>query len=124
DASATAIYGSRAANGVVLITSKRGKTGKPSITFNTYVGGSTPCRKVDMLSSEEWIDRSIEMINGQWVASGAGRTASQSMDERRAILGLSPGTYNTSFMYGERWLQDGYPGLHLSDWQEEAYRTG
>lgn len=124
DASAAAIYGSRAANGVVLITTKRGKTGKPSITFNTYLGGSTPYRKLDMLSSEEWIDRSIEMINGQWVASGAGRTASQSMDERRAILGLSPGTYNTSFMYDERWLQDGYPGLHLIDWQEEAYRTG
>src|SRR5690606_9336391 len=38
DASAAAIYGSRAANGVVLITTKRGKTGKPSITFNTYLG--------------------------------------------------------------------------------------
>src|SRR5690606_27434631 len=114
DASAAAIYGSRAANGDVLITTKRGKTGKPSITFNTYLGGSTTYRKLDMLSSEEWIDRSIEMINGQWVASGAGRTASQSIDERSAILGLSPGSYNTSFMYDERWLQDGYPGLHLN----------
>src|SRR5690606_2935566 len=124
DASAAAIYGSRASNGVVLITTKQGKAGVPKINVNTYLGGSTPYRKLDMLSSEEWIDRSIEMINGQWVASGAGRTASQSMDERRAILGLSPGTYNTSFMYDERWLQDGYPGLHLIDWQEEAYRTG
>lgn len=124
DASAAAIYGSRAANGVVLITTKRGKTGKPSISFNTYLGGSTPYRKLDMLSSEEWIDRSIEMINAQWAASGAGRTASQSIDERRTILGLSPGTYNTSFMYDERWLEQGYPGLHLIDWQEEAYRTG
>ncbi len=124
DASAAAIYGSRAANGVVLITTKRGKSGKPTISFNTYLGASSPYRKLDMLNGEEWIDRSIEMINSQWEASGAGRLANQSMDERRAILGLTPGTYNTTFMYDERWQQDGYPGLHLIDWQDEAYRTG
>lgn len=38
DASATAIYGSRGANGVILISTKRGKTGKPSITYNGYHG--------------------------------------------------------------------------------------
>jgi TonB-dependent SusC/RagA subfamily outer membrane receptor len=38
DASATAIYGSRGANGVILITTKRGRSGKPTITFNTYTG--------------------------------------------------------------------------------------
>lgn len=124
DASAAAIYGSRAANGVVLITTKRGKTGKPQINFNTYIGASSPYRKLDMLNSEEWIDRSIEMINGAWVASGAGRTATQTMDERRAILGIDPGTYNTAYMFDERWLQDGYPGLHRIDWQDQAYRTG
>ncbi|MFW0715117.1 SusC/RagA family TonB-linked outer membrane protein [Pedobacter sp. N23S346] len=43
DASA-AIYGSRAANGVILITTKRGKTGKPEITFNTNYGFSEPTR--------------------------------------------------------------------------------
>src|SRR5690606_11021669 len=40
DASAAALYDSRVANRVVLITIMRGKTGKPSITFNTYLGGS------------------------------------------------------------------------------------
>lgn len=124
DASAAAIYGSRAANGVVLITTKRGKSGKPQLTFNTYLGASTPYRTLDMLNGEEWIDRSLEMINRQWAASGAGRTASQSMEERRRILGLDPGASNTTFMYDERWLQDGYPGLHMIDWQDEAYRTG
>ena len=38
DASASAIYGSRAANGVILITTKRGKTGKPKISYNGYIG--------------------------------------------------------------------------------------
>ena len=40
DASSTAIYGSRAANGVILITSKEGKTEKPSISLNAYTGVS------------------------------------------------------------------------------------
>lgn len=41
DASATAIYGARAANGVILITTKRGKSGKPTVSFSTYAGIST-----------------------------------------------------------------------------------
>ena len=124
DAAAAAIYGSRAANGVVLITTKRGKTGKPKMTFNTYIGASTPYRTLDMLSADEWLDRQKEMIDGAWVASGSGRTADQTIAERRAILGLEPGTYNPSFMYDERWLQDDLGGLYKIDWQDEAYRTG
>ena len=124
DASAAAIYGSRAANGVVLITTKRGVSGKPVISFNTYLGTSSPYRKLDMLNGEEWIDRAIEMVNSQWEASGAGRSGSQSMDERRAILGLDPGAYNTTYMFDERWLQDGFPELYMIDWQDQAYRKG
>src|SRR5690606_38019940 len=124
DAASAAIYGSRAANGVVLITTKRGKTGQPQISFNTYLGASSPYRKLDMLNGEEWIDRAVEMINSDWVASGAGRTATQTMYERRAIVGLNPGTYNTAYMYDERWLQAGRPGMYMIDWQDEAYRTG
>jgi TonB-dependent starch-binding outer membrane protein SusC len=54
DASATAIYGSRGANGVILITTKRAKTGAPSIDFNTYVGGSSILKKYDVLSGDEY----------------------------------------------------------------------
>jgi len=54
DASATAIYGSRGANGVILITTKRAKAGAPSIDFNTYVGGSTILKKYDVLSGDEY----------------------------------------------------------------------
>ncbi|MFD1768646.1 SusC/RagA family TonB-linked outer membrane protein [Sphingobacterium suaedae] len=124
DASAAAIYGSRAANGVVLITTKRGKTGQPKLSFNTYLGASEAYKKLDMLNGEEWIDRAVEMIDAAWVASAAGRSASQTMDERRQILKLQPGTYNTSLMYDERWLQEGRPGIYLMNWQDEAYRRG
>ena len=122
DASASAIYGSRAANGVVLITTKHGKSGKPKINFNTYVGVSEANRKLDMLNSSEWIDRATEMINAQWVASGAGRTADQTTDQRRSILGLGAGQYNTSYMIDDRWLQPGHPGLRFIDWQDETFR--
>ncbi len=53
DASSSAIYGSRAANGVVLIQTKRGKEGKPSVSFNTYHGISTPSKKMKMLDAQQ-----------------------------------------------------------------------
>lgn len=124
DASSAAIYGSRAANGVVLITTKSGKSGKPKISFNVYSGFSEVTRKIDMLSSEEWIDRAKEWINGTWVASGAGRTASQSTDERRTILKLAPGAYNTNMMIDDRWDMPGHPGLAYIDWQDQILRKG
>jgi TonB-linked SusC/RagA family outer membrane protein len=54
DASAAAIYGSRAANGVVLITTRTGKPGKPVITFNTNLGVQKLAKKYDVLNAEEW----------------------------------------------------------------------
>lgn len=56
DASATAIYGSRGANGVVLITTKRGKTGKTSITYDAYVGSQTPLRLLDIMDGAEFAE--------------------------------------------------------------------
>ncbi|MDO9554383.1 MULTISPECIES: SusC/RagA family TonB-linked outer membrane protein [Rhodonellum] len=53
DASAASIYGSRAANGVVIITTKRGKVGKPTITFNTYQGTQRSGNSPDVLNAEE-----------------------------------------------------------------------
>ncbi len=55
DASATAIYGSRGANGVVIITTKRGKVGAPKIDINSYYGLQTVTNTVDMLSSREYL---------------------------------------------------------------------
>lgn len=124
DAAAASIYGSRAANGVVLITTKRGKSGKPQISFNSFAGYMERSRKLDMLSAEEWVDRAKEIINSTWAASGAGRTATQTNEQRRVILGLAPGTVNTSLMYDDRWDLPGHPGLRYIDWQDEAFRKG
>ncbi|MBK9455435.1 MAG: TonB-dependent receptor [Bacteroidetes bacterium] len=56
DASASAIYGSRAANGVLIITTKRGKEGKAKITLDYQQGFSEPTRLREFLNTEEYID--------------------------------------------------------------------
>ncbi|MFO8022884.1 MAG: TonB-dependent receptor [Perlabentimonas sp.] len=56
DASAAAIYGARASNGVVLITTKRGKSQKTKISFNTYQGFQQVERTLDMLNASQWME--------------------------------------------------------------------
>ena len=54
DASATAIYGARGANGVVLITTKRGNIGKPQVSFDAYYGTQMLGKKLDMMNAKEY----------------------------------------------------------------------
>ncbi|MDC0635240.1 TonB-dependent receptor [Flavobacteriaceae bacterium] len=54
DASATAIYGSRGANGVIIITTKRGKNGKAQITYDTYLSVNDVTKKLDVLNASEF----------------------------------------------------------------------
>ena len=54
DASATAIYGSRGANGVVIITTKKGKAGQTSVNFETYTGLQTVSKTYDMMNATEY----------------------------------------------------------------------
>lgn len=55
DASSTAVYGSRAANGVIIVTTKRGKTDKPQFNFNMNYGVQTWTRKPEMMNGEQYI---------------------------------------------------------------------
>ena len=54
DASATAIYGSRASNGVIIITTKKGKSGKPQVNFSANMHVNTAARTWDVLSADEF----------------------------------------------------------------------
>lgn len=56
DAASAAIYGSQAANGVVLVTTKTGKAGKAQVTFDTYYGIQQVARYTDMLNRNEYIN--------------------------------------------------------------------
>ena len=55
DAGAAGIYGSRGANGVILVTTKRGKLGKPRFNFSTKIGFTNPSVKPDLLNTDEWL---------------------------------------------------------------------
>jgi len=61
DASATAIYGSRGANGVVVIETKKGKAGKPIITFNPSVGFAKVTNRMEMMSPTEFLQYHNEL---------------------------------------------------------------
>jgi TonB-dependent starch-binding outer membrane protein SusC len=54
DASATAIYGSRASNGVVIVTTKRGKAGESKINYDTYYGFQTVPKKLEVMNLQEY----------------------------------------------------------------------
>lgn len=55
DAASAAIYGSRASNGVILITTKRGQAGRPRITFNAYSGTQQAERTLDLMNAQQYI---------------------------------------------------------------------
>ena len=57
DASSTAIYGSRGANGVMQITTKKGKAGTPTIGFNAYAGVDNVYKRYKLTNASEWADR-------------------------------------------------------------------
>ncbi|OYU79550.1 MAG: SusC/RagA family TonB-linked outer membrane protein [Flavobacterium sp. BFFFF1] len=54
DAASAAIYGTRGASGVILITTKKGKSGKITVTYNGYAGTSEPARKLDLLNATQY----------------------------------------------------------------------
>ncbi|MDB5264187.1 MAG: SusC/RagA family protein [Adhaeribacter sp.] len=64
DASAAAIYGSRGANGVILVQTKRGKAGKVVVTYDSYVEHDAVAAKPDILSADEFLARGRDADRG------------------------------------------------------------
>ncbi|HVN56781.1 MAG TPA: TonB-dependent receptor [Bacteroidales bacterium] len=64
DASATALYGSRAANGVILITTKHGVAGKVKVTYDGYVGVTQPTHIFDVMNAAQYIEeKNVARVN-------------------------------------------------------------
>jgi TonB-linked SusC/RagA family outer membrane protein len=61
DASATAIYGARGANGVIVITTKKGKEGKAEFNFSTSLGFQSNIKKMDLMSPYEFVKYQLEV---------------------------------------------------------------
>lgn len=96
DASSTAIYGSRAANGVILIQTKKGKVGKPVVSISSSLGFQAQPEKIDLMSPYEFVKYQLE---------------------------LDP-TLTTTNAYFEdgRTLED-YKNIEAIDWQDKIFKT-
>jgi len=130
DAASAAIYGSRGSNGVVLITTKRGKVGKPVITLTAYTAFSNVEKKVDVMDSQQWIDFNKKYYDRLWV-NATGQSAGVSQAERIAYAERTDGkVYNTRTLlsgirskygiYDPYWDTD---ELDAIDWQDALFRT-
>jgi TonB-linked SusC/RagA family outer membrane protein len=79
DASAAAIYGSRGANGVIIITTKRGKKGKPQVSATSRLAFSNLTRKPDLLNSEEFVGLYKEAVANDYKFNPTGAPASRAL---------------------------------------------
>lgn len=110
DASAAAIYGSRGANGVIIITTKKGSEGNMHISYSGYVGQSRLPKKLDVLSADDFLDYRINELNiaeddyshfgsqTDWQEE-AFRTAISQNHNLSVTGGNNRGTYHASFGY-------------------------
>ena len=80
DAASSAVYGARAANGVVAITTKGGEKGKVSVTFDGYVGFSNPWKKIKVMDTENYA-MMLDYINGTTLYSEEGRLYQTKQDD-------------------------------------------
>lgn len=104
DAASSAIYGSRAANGVILITTKKGKTGEAKITYNGYVTQQKVAHKTKLVSN--YADY-MELFNeGRLNSNLPAQFSQEKIDEWRAAGNSDPMKYPNT------------------DWQDEAFQTG
>lgn len=106
DASASAIYGSRAANGVILITTKRGRGGRAQIEYNSYVGFAQVTKNPDALSASEWRQQLKEHnVSGQDYGANTDwfKVLEQTAVSNNQSLAISGGTdkftYRGSLVY-------------------------
>ncbi len=94
DASAAALYGSRASNGVIIITTKKGASGKPRFNFNTQFSSGVITKKVDMLNGDQVRD----LINTHAAATGnntyKNMLGTENTDWQDVIFRNSTGTDN------------------------------
>ncbi len=70
DASSAAIYGSRGANGVIIITTRQGKPGKTSISASYEYGIQKATRKIDMMDAQQFVQYYNDAHNNAWIAAG------------------------------------------------------
>ncbi len=104
DASATAIYGTRGANGVVIVTTKRGKSGAPRLTFDAYYGLQSVWKQLDVLNARQFAELNTEARRNDLIAAYRGG------DPLYGDIGFA-NLDSVQLVYGEG-----------TDWQREVLR--
>lgn len=140
DAASTAIYGSRGSNGIIIVTTKKGKLGKPTVSLNASRGYQSLEKKLDLLSGEDWINFRIKYNDANYLALAKtkGKTASISDNNatRMTTLGGSMTAPNYNVILDDNWFNyvddatrsahaytQSDAGISLLDWQDNFFRT-
>ena len=132
DASSSALYGARGANGVVLITTKKGAEGKPSFSYNTYLSIQNVSKKIDLLNAYEYADLvkdarnnsyadRMESINKRRAARSQAPISFSSADDNATRLKNTNNDYNTIIPVELQPYLQGVQGLTDTDWQDEIF---
>ncbi|TAH22453.1 MAG: TonB-dependent receptor [Cytophagales bacterium] len=109
DAATASIYGAQAANGVVLVTTKKGKAGKTNFNLNYYYGSTSPVKYMNVLNSQDWIKVRTEAIRNQNPALSEAQARTSALTGIRLDGGLSDAQI---------------AALPTYDWQRAAYKQG
>ena len=109
DAAAAAVYGSRGANGVIMVTTKRGRAGRTEFSANSTVGSSQILNKVDMMNGEEFANFRREAYRAAGTAACANYLANPAACDAAAL----DATMRANLAAGVN-----------TDWQEEVLRSG
>lgn len=128
DASAAAIYGSRGSNGVVIITTKRGKKDKPSISLNSYYGIQSVTKEIPMLNATQYAQLIYDAHNNtyfnQLAALGLTGSATDDNATRLSKLGASPTNTSLAYLLPPEIFPylNGQTGLTNTNWQKAIFQ--
>lgn len=114
DASATAIYGSRGANGVVLVTTKKGKKGAGNVSYNGWVGWQSFSKKMDLMSGPDLYNLRVDAFANQYMEQNP-------TGNRAAYIASITGDSSTVFAAYE---QQSYKQGKTYDWLNAVSQTG
>ncbi|WP_400261515.1 SusC/RagA family TonB-linked outer membrane protein [Sphingobacterium sp. SG20118] len=129
DAASAAIYGSRAAGGVVLITTKRGKAGKNNVDYEAQAGFGQLSKKVDLLNADEFIDLLIDGRNNTYkdltVSKGIKWSDNMLLDNNKSRVERvgNAGSVTIPEEYYDFATGIAKKSKYDTDWQDELYRN-
>ena len=116
DAASAAIYGAQASNGVVIVTTKKGKAGKTKFQFNSYIGQATALQKLSVLNSQQLFQLRSEAVGN------ANNLPANDLAVQRFVL--NEFRINIVPITTSKLASDAIVALPTYDWQDAAFKSG